>query len=39
VTSTKKTRNLFKELFISTLASSFLGFGTVFLMLWVGIYV
>uniref|UniRef100_A0A914GNX8 Dolichyl-diphosphooligosaccharide-protein glycosyltransferase subunit TMEM258 n=1 Tax=Globodera rostochiensis TaxID=31243 RepID=A0A914GNX8_GLORO len=39
VTSTMKTRNLFKELFIGTLASSFLGFGTVFLMLWVGIYV
>ncbi|KAL3101426.1 hypothetical protein niasHT_025408 [Heterodera trifolii] len=39
VTSTKKTRNLIKELFIGTLASVFLGFGTLFLMLWVGIYV
>lgn len=38
-TSTKKTQNIFKELFIGALASFFLGFGTVFLMLWVGIYV
>ncbi|KAH7730545.1 hypothetical protein AAVH_01593 [Aphelenchoides avenae] len=39
VTSNKKTRNLAKELFMASVASLFLGFGTVFLLLWVGIYV
>uniref|UniRef100_A0A0N5ATX6 Dolichyl-diphosphooligosaccharide-protein glycosyltransferase subunit TMEM258 n=1 Tax=Syphacia muris TaxID=451379 RepID=A0A0N5ATX6_9BILA len=39
VTATKYTRMLLKELLISTLAAIFLGFGSVFLMLWVGIYV
>ncbi|KAF7632598.1 hypothetical protein Mgra_00007977 [Meloidogyne graminicola] len=39
VTSNKKTRNIFKELIIALIASSFLGFGALFLMLWVGINV
>lgn len=39
VTSTKYTRNLLKELLVSSLAAVFLGFGSVFLLLWVGIYV
>uniref|UniRef100_A0A914EH53 Dolichyl-diphosphooligosaccharide-protein glycosyltransferase subunit TMEM258 n=1 Tax=Acrobeloides nanus TaxID=290746 RepID=A0A914EH53_9BILA len=39
VTSTKGTRNISKELLVSSVAALFLGFGTVFLMLWVGIYV
>jgi len=39
VTSTKYTRALIKELLVSAVAAVFLGFGTVFLMLWVGIYV
>lgn len=39
VTGTKKTRNIFKELLIAASASAFLGTGTVFLLLWVGIYV
>jgi len=39
VSSAKKSRNYFKE-FVFALASALsLGFGTVFLMLWVGIYV
>ncbi|VDN58931.1 unnamed protein product [Dracunculus medinensis] len=38
VTSTKYTRILLKELLISAVAALFLGFGSVFLMLWVGIY-
>ncbi|CAB0032917.1 unnamed protein product [Trichogramma brassicae] len=39
VTSTKFTRDLFKELLISLVAAIFSGFGVLFLMLWVGIYV
>uniref|UniRef100_G3MN89 Dolichyl-diphosphooligosaccharide-protein glycosyltransferase subunit TMEM258 n=1 Tax=Amblyomma maculatum TaxID=34609 RepID=G3MN89_AMBMU len=39
VTSTKFTRDLFKELIISLVAAVFLGFGILFLLLWVGIYV
>ncbi|VDN06209.1 unnamed protein product [Thelazia callipaeda] len=39
VTSTKYTRVLIKELLISTFAALFLGFGSVFLMLWTGIYI
>ena len=39
VTSTKFTRELKKELMISSVASVFMGFGTLFLLLWVGIYV
>ena len=38
VTSTKFTRELTKELVISGVASLFMGFGTLFLLLWVGIY-
>lgn len=34
-----KKRNLFKELFIASFASLFLGFGTLFLLLWSGVYV
>ncbi|XP_078000320.1 dolichyl-diphosphooligosaccharide--protein glycosyltransferase subunit TMEM258 [Glandiceps talaboti] len=39
VTSTKFTRDLYKELLISLVASLFMGFGVLFLCLWVGIYV
>ena len=39
VTSTKFTRDMSKELLISLVASLFLGFGLMFLMLSVGIYV
>ncbi|VDO22797.1 Uncharacterized protein BM_BM6900 [Brugia malayi] len=39
VTSSKFTRVLMKELLISSVAALFLGFGSVFLMLWTGIYV
>ncbi|CAG9540936.1 unnamed protein product [Cercopithifilaria johnstoni] len=39
VTSTKFTRVLVKELLISSVAALFLGFGSVFLMLWTGIYI
>lgn len=39
VTSTKLTRDLRKELLIAFVASLFMGFGLMFLMLWVGIYV
>ncbi|XP_071036321.1 dolichyl-diphosphooligosaccharide--protein glycosyltransferase subunit TMEM258 [Parasteatoda tepidariorum] len=39
VTSTKFTRDVFKELLISLVAAIFLGFGVLFLLLWVGIYV
>ena len=37
VTSSKFTRELFKELLIAAVASVFMGFGTLFLLLWVGI--
>lgn len=39
VTSTKYTRDLFKELFVAFVASLFMAFGVLFLLLWVGIYV
>ena len=39
VTSTKVTRELTKELVLASVASVFMGFGTLFLMLWTGIYV
>ena len=39
VTSTKFTRELVKEILISLVASVFMGLGTMFLLLWVGIYV
>ncbi|XP_055476940.1 transmembrane protein 258-like [Psammomys obesus] len=39
VTSTKYTRDLYKELLISLVASLFVGFGVLFLLLWVGIYI
>ncbi|PWA30449.1 hypothetical protein CCH79_00015316, partial [Gambusia affinis] len=38
VTSTKYTRDVYKELLISLVASLFMGFGVLFLLLWVGIY-
>ncbi|KAL6743752.1 hypothetical protein Aduo_016759 [Ancylostoma duodenale] len=39
VTSNKYTRNIAKELLIAIIAAFFLGFGSLFLLLWVGIYV
>ena len=39
VTSTKYTRVLMKEITISVVASIFMGLGTLFMILWVGIYV
>ncbi|KYB24591.1 transmembrane protein 258 [Tribolium castaneum] len=39
VTSTKQTRDLKKELLVSLVASIFSGFGILFLLLSVGIYV
>lgn len=39
VTSTKFTRDVFKELLVSLVASVFMGFGVLFLLLWAGIYV
>merc|ERR1712203_1337769 len=39
VTSTKFTRDPMKELLIKLVASVFMGLGTHFLILWVGIYV
>ncbi|PZC74037.1 transmembrane protein 258 [Helicoverpa armigera] len=39
VTSTKLSRDLFKELLLSLVASLFSGFGILFLLLWVGIFV
>jgi hypothetical protein len=39
VTSTKFTREIIKELLVSLIASVFMGLGTLFLILWVGIYV
>ncbi|XP_013384077.1 transmembrane protein 258 [Lingula anatina] len=38
-TSTKYTRDLYKEILVSLVASIFMGFGILFLLLWVGIYV
>lgn len=39
VTSTKFSRYLLKELLISLWSALFMGFGILFLLLWVGIYV
>ncbi|KAE8737769.1 hypothetical protein FOCC_FOCC016768 [Frankliniella occidentalis] len=39
VTSTKYTRDIFKELVVALFAAIFSGMGVLFLMLWVGIYV
>ncbi|CAB4007459.1 transmembrane 258 [Paramuricea clavata] len=39
VTSSKFTRDIYKELLVALVASLFLGFGILFLLLWVGIYV
>lgn len=39
VTSTKFARDLKKELVVSFVASIFMGFGVLFLLLWVGIFV
>ena len=39
VTSTKFSRHLVKELLISLWSALFMGFGSLFLLLWVGIYV
>jgi hypothetical protein len=39
VTSTKFTRDILKELSVAFVASIFIGFGVLFLLLWVGIYV
>ncbi|XP_011697034.1 PREDICTED: transmembrane protein 258 [Wasmannia auropunctata] len=39
VTSTKFTRDIFKEALISLVAALFSSFGVLFLLLWVGIYV
>ncbi|CAO2600680.1 Transmembrane protein 258 [Lemmus lemmus] len=33
------TRDIYKELLISLVVSLFMGFGVLFLLLWVGIYV
>uniref|UniRef100_A0A8C6QNU4 Dolichyl-diphosphooligosaccharide-protein glycosyltransferase subunit TMEM258 n=1 Tax=Nannospalax galili TaxID=1026970 RepID=A0A8C6QNU4_NANGA len=35
----KYTCDIYKELLISLVASLFMGFGVLFLLLWVGIYV
>lgn len=39
VTATKNSRDVFKELLVSLVAAIFSGFGVLFLLLWVGIYV
>ncbi|CAF1024440.1 unnamed protein product [Rotaria socialis] len=39
VTSTKYTRDWKKEILIALVASFFLGYGGLFLLLWVGIFV
>jgi cytochrome bd-type quinol oxidase subunit 1 len=39
VTSTKYTRDFYKELLVALVASLFMGSGVLFLLLWVGIYV
>ncbi|XP_040608748.1 transmembrane protein 258-like [Mesocricetus auratus] len=39
VTSTKYTLDIYIELLISLVASLFMDFGVLFLLLWVGIYV
>jgi len=35
----KRRRNPYKELLLALVASVFLGFGTLFLLLWTGVYV
>jgi len=35
----KQRRNLFKELLLALVASFFLGWGTLFMLLWTGVYV
>lgn len=39
VTSTKYTRDLYKELLVVLFAAIFMGFAALLLLLWVGIYV
>lgn len=39
VTSTKYTRDIYKELLVALFAAIFMGFGSLFLLLWVGIFV
>lgn len=39
VTSTKYTGDIYKELLTSSVASLFMGFGVLFLLLWIGINV
>ncbi|ELK04561.1 Protein NEF1 [Pteropus alecto] len=39
ITSTKYTRDIYKEQLISLVASLFMSFGVPFLLLWVSIYV
>ncbi|CAB3397814.1 unnamed protein product [Caenorhabditis bovis] len=39
ISATKFSRNIVREVALATTASFFLGFGTLFLLLWVGIYV
>ncbi|EGV92183.1 transmembrane protein 258 [Cricetulus griseus] len=39
VITIKHTCNIYKELLIFLLASLFMGFGVLFLLLWIGIYV
>lgn len=35
----RRNKSLVKELLLAAVASVFLGFGTLFLLLWVGLYV
>uniref|UniRef100_A0A8C6QTX4 Dolichyl-diphosphooligosaccharide-protein glycosyltransferase subunit TMEM258 n=1 Tax=Nannospalax galili TaxID=1026970 RepID=A0A8C6QTX4_NANGA len=37
VTSTKYTHDIYKELLISFMAPLFMGFGVLFLLVWIGI--
>ncbi|KAF1659838.1 UNVERIFIED_CONTAM: hypothetical protein FQV16_0016208, partial [Eudyptes robustus] len=37
--TSSKNRSFFKEIFNALAAATFLGFGSVFLLLWVGIYI
>ncbi|XP_072949833.1 dolichyl-diphosphooligosaccharide--protein glycosyltransferase subunit TMEM258, partial [Epargyreus clarus] len=39
VTSSTSSKDIFKELALSLVASIFSGFGIIFLLLWVGIFV
>lgn len=39
ITSTKYTRDMYKELLMAICGSVFNGFGVLFVLLWVGIYV